>query len=547
MRPKPGGSIQEWRPHLSTGSEYSIIQLRVPGGVVREGLTMGRSNMLKITLAAYALLSFQIPGAQGAGHAPEPGFCEGFYQNFDKTVGRTGRRDASVFPVTGLPFLRTTRFLEAIGYFVNDQAAWEQLVNLKFQEGMAAIYKEANNLSHADLEALMERWRREDRQPPTAMTLAEEAAGLANACAEEPMRRLKAIPRFQWLPRHHGTIPPLYHIERKVLGVYPLWALPIGAAITRYKRQVTRSYRTPLTELAPMGELRRFAPPRASALPPNRKKTGEILEGASNNPLGIPWMEKERLAELAALFAPVLEQDVTGDYDIPGTVVWDGDRIAVDVTAPAVYYYGTYALLRGRAVLQLNYVTWYTERPTRSAVDIGAGRIHGITIRTTLTPEGEPVMVDVIHNCGCYHFFYPAPAVFPSPRTGLFREDAFVPQWLPNLEPSSRLTLRIASKNHLVERIRGEDDGKNSKTPYRLIPYEQLESLPRKFGERESAFDPAGLVKGETERLERFLLFAVGIPEIGSMRQRGNHGTALVGERLFDDPRLFEKFFFLKE
>jgi len=60
-------------------------------------------------------------------------------------------------------------------------------------------------------------------------------------------------------------------------------------------------------------------------------------------------------------------------------------------------------------------------------------------------------------------------------------------------------------------------------------------------------FYQAAILKGETERIERFFLFSVSIPDIGSMRERGHHATSLLGERMFDDPRLFGKYFFLKE
>ena len=35
----------------------------------------------------------------------------------------------------------------------------------------------------------------------------------------------------------------------------------------------------------------------------------------------------------------------------------------------------------------------------------------------------------------------------------------------------------------------------------------------------------------------------MGIPDVGSMRQRGHHAIKLVGRAYFDDPLLFEKSF----
>lgn len=170
-----------------------------------------------------------------------------------------------------------------------------------------------------------------------------------------------------------------------------------------------------------------------------------------------------------------------------------------------------------------------------------------MTIRITLQKSGEPAMVDVIHNCGCYHFFFPSEKIFRGPKTELFREDAFVPQWLPPYVPGSRLAVRIGTRRHWVERIHDAQGPSPAQAAYDLLPYDLLESLPRSSGVKESIFSPQGIVKGDTERPERFLFFPAGIPDIGSMRQRGHHGTALIGERTFDDPRLFEEFFFLRK
>jgi hypothetical protein len=80
---------------------------------------------------------------------------------------------------------------------------------------------------------------------------------------------------------------------------------------------------------------------------------------------------------------------------------------------------------------------------------------------------------------------------------------------------------------------------------YELVSYDVLEALPRQDGRTESIFDAAGIVKG-TERIERFILFSMGIPDIGSMRQRGHHAIELIGRVHFDDPDLFDESFVFK-
>lgn len=69
--------------------------------------------------------------------------------------------------------------------------------------------------------------------------------------------------------------------------------------------------------------------------------------------------------------------------------------------------------------------------------------------------------------------------------------------------------------------------------------------LPHEDGRAESIFDARGVAKG-SERVERFILFSMGIPSVGSMRQRGHHAIELIGRVHFDDPDLFDQSFIFK-
>jgi len=82
--------------------------------------------------------------------------------------------------------------------------------------------------------------------------------------------------------------------------------------------------------------------------------------------------------------------------------------------------------------------------------------------------------------------------------------------------------------------------------PYELAPYEALEVLAHENGKSESIFNARGIAKG-SDKIEPFILFSMGIPSVGSMRQRGNHPIALTGRVHFDDPNLFEENFVFKE
>ena len=103
------------------------------------------------------------------------------------------------------------------------------------------------------------------------------------------------------------------------------------------------------------------------------------------------------------------------------------------------------------------------------------------------------------------------------------------------------MSIHVATRSHYIERIT-IDAPESATIPYTLVPEDDLRSLPMPTGERRSAFGNDGLMLG-TERLERFFFWPMGIPSAGAMRQWGNHATAFVGERHFDDADLFERRF----
>jgi hypothetical protein len=74
---------------------------------------------------------------------------------------------------------------------------------------------------------------------------------------------------------------------------------------------------------------------------------------------------------------------------------------------------------------------------------------------------------------------------------------------------------------------------------YQMVPYDQLETLPHDDTAYESIFNSNGIAKN-TGRAEPLIFFPMGIPDVGSMRQRGHHAIKLVGRAHFDDPDLLD-------
>jgi hypothetical protein len=256
----------------------------------------------------------------------------------------------------------------------------------------------------------------------------------------------------------------------------------------------------------------------------------------------------DRAFELvAAAYAPSFELAIAADHDRFGELRWRrGDATPqVEAAEPVVYVHPAYTRLGERSLLQIVYTVWFPERPPQSSMDLLAGRLDGLVWRVTLAPNGEPLIYDSIHPCGCYHQFFPTPLLQPRAAPDEREEWAFSPASLPRVAEGERPLVRLSSVEHYIDAVslvRGND----SLVRYSLRPYDELRSLATLEGTRRSVFGPDGLVAG-TERAERFLFWPMGIESAGAMRQWGRHATAFVGRRHFDDADLIERRFTLVE
>jgi hypothetical protein len=287
--------------------------------------------------------------------------------------------------------------------------------------------------------------------------------------------------------------------------------------------------------------LLRYAPPGSED--PDFAATERILARAATTPLGIPELSESEFEQLSSAYAPSFAIEVSGDYDRFGALRWahGAELPGVDPAEPTVYRQAAYTRYEGRILLQLVYTIWFSERPTQGRFDILSGKLDGLVWRVTLAPDGEPLVYDAIHPCGCYHMFFPTARAQPTAAPDSLEEWAFVPQTLARLRSGERPLVRIATRTHAivgVSLVRGRD----SPARYAFRPYDELRSLARPEGGARSAFGPDGLISG-SERTERFLFWPMGIASAGAMRQWGRHPTAFVGRRHFDDADLFERRF----
>jgi hypothetical protein len=263
----------------------------------------------------------------------------------------------------------------------------------------------------------------------------------------------------------------------------------------------------------------RYAPPADQRLP--RHVVAGLLGRATFDPLGNLSLTPREVERLAVTYAPTFEIETRADYDRFGWLRWrrGAPLPQVDAAEPTVYVQAAYARYGEQLLLQLVYTLWFPERPARGTLDPAAGPLDGLVWRVTLAPDGEPLVYDYIHACGCLHTFFATPRARPRP-------DVLVSLPLPQVEEDQRPVVTLGSATHDVEGVRTER-GAESLVRYALRFYDELRSLPRMTGGHASVFRPDGRIEGSRSR------------------QWGRQPIA-PGGRHFDDADLLERSFELR-
>jgi hypothetical protein len=471
-----------------------------------------------------AILLASLLAAACATQAPAPAerrACAEWFRSLDARVAEQRVRDAQARPVEGFAYLRVSRLLAAL----RDEAAAEEQKRRALVERMQSLDAEARGVEVANL----------GMGDAEARATHERVRSCGATMRESDLQDDGATARLL----EHARVPDDYSTALRLFGLYAFTKYPFFSGVSQYQEDVREAFRA-----APNVAATRYAPPEAPPLA--RSAQAEAIARAAANPLGIPEPQGEALERLFAAHAPVFEIEQTGDFDRPGALHWPrgASTPAVDPAAPVVYRMAAWTRYRGRVLLQLVYTIWFAERPPESSTDLLSGRLDGVTWRVTLAPDGEPLLYDTMHPCGCYHMFFPTSRAQPIAPPESVLEWAFSPRSLERVAEGERPVLRIATRTHYVEGVTLQR-GRSAGARYALRPYDELRSLARPEGGRASAFGPDGLVRG-TERAERFLFWPMGIDSAGAMRQWGRHATAFVGRRHFDDADLLEKRFVLE-
>jgi hypothetical protein len=490
---------------------------------------MSRTNLLLTACAALALAAcatFDVARNPAPAAVPRAeSACVRWLAAIDDAVARAGVGDASAYRIPGFPYLRDDRFTASFAaQAYRDDVLFAALAQAARSLDREARAVEIGNLPMPALAALASGER-------------DAVAARTEACAGEIMAADLAQPAQRGRVLDNARVPDDYIDWNRIVGLYPLAHPFFAAGVARWHEEAIEAFRSYAAGGAPQAAAVRYMP--ASGTPLSAARIREMLARAPRDGLGRIHPAPADLDRLFDAFAPVIEVENGGQADAIGALGWGPEAPpVVDASRPIVYRRMAYTRYGGEVLPQLVYTAWFSERPRTSAVDVLAGKLDGIVFRVTLGGDGNALVYDSIHPCGCYHMFFPSARLreLPSPRPG--DEWTFAPAPAPEPRDGQRIVLHLQSGTHYLTGV-GADRAAGG-TAYAMEDDDSLRSLPLPGGGRRSIYAADGLVAG-SERLERLLFWPMGVPSAGTMRQWGHNATAFLGRRHFDDADLIER------
>lgn len=464
--------------------------------------------------------------------------CQRWFAAIDAAVSESYGGNAGAADIADFPYLKLNRFFadtKPTAVYGAQFSAWvDELQTLGDQH----YELEVNNLpinSQVQLAQRQRAWFSGQGQH-----LADTTRVCSAVLRKEDMADREK--RDQLLKQ--AVMPSLYSTSARALGAYYLTVPAFESGIADWREQAQQKFQGPISTLPLKGTILRYGPVSRPDL--SQARVAEILQSSQQNPLRLPKPTPEQLSQLFAQFAPVWEIDTASEADRIGQIYWPNKtQVAVDTKHPVVYQLPSYTRYRGQTLLQLNYIVWFPSVPETEATKDTAGFLDGIIWRVTLAPNGRILLTDSIHNCGCYHLFFPGSSLKAREnKGGGIEAQAFIPQRLPADSARQPLSIRVSAVDHQIQRVIPWHDDSEAIMAYDVLPYASLTQLsyPSDRYYRRSLFADNGLVLG-TERAERKWLWPSGILSPGAMRQWGHHATVFVGKAAFDEADLLSRYF----
>jgi hypothetical protein len=270
----------------------------------------------------------------------------------------------------------------------------------------------------------------------------------------------------------------------------------------------------------------------------------EFQKAYKKSPLQLPVLSEAKLNQLTQYHAPqwrvstsidAHKTHVNNSINSLGTPKFK-DEWYINNQQASVFTHSGFTLFEGKKLLQLSYLVWFPQAQYKqNGTDWYGGKFDGIYWRITLDTDGTALLYDSIHACGCYHTVMVNPnRISLKLKTGS-EQPILAP--VPWVNGPVQLTLR--RDRHWLIGVAPQQQNINHHIA--LKPLDSLRSLETPQGFK-SFYDDSGYVKG-SERKERFFLWPFGVDNAGAMRQWGQHATAFIGKRHFDDATWPDDFF----
>jgi len=444
--------------------------------------------------------------------------CSESIQAFRAAVTIERVRNAGAPTLTSNPLLHSNRFLTGLSLSVHSDSEVREWTGLLADLAIQTRESENQNLS----------------VPWSGPSLEELAAcsnsfATAGQYAQERRAILEAV--------QESGFPDNYLESRQVIGALPLLRPFLKQRILALHEDERRS----------LAEDKYF--PRSNSYelvaPQSTLESNDIADwmrrAYGSNELAVPLLEPEQLDALFVEHAPSLQIEFENDRDRLAAPQWLAGQLSFNSNQPTAYTLPSMTRFEGRNLLQLNYVFWFSGRGPVTLIDLYSGFADSIIWRVTLDEEGQVLLYDSIHSCGCYHKFFLASERIKAKVLPASREPANIIS-LNALASESRPALSVTANEHYIVGVDLHSHiAEQGTLGFQLTPYEQLQNLNTGLGTR-SLFDERGLIAG-SERLERFTLWPTGILSVGAMRQWGTHATGFIEEQHFDDHNLLDKYF----
>ncbi len=477
-----------------------------------------------ILLTGCATLPLPTPSDR-IGETGSLGSCAEFFASLDQSIKIAKVIDPGAFRVKKYPYLRVDRFAASFRTEVNNKAAFAA-----WTDRMQTLDQDARQYEIANLpdSAVAELASVNDRAGLNSKVVAcGDLLKVADLQNDENREALG----------NSVSVPDDYITLRRVLGIYPFTSMFVYSGVSNWHAEARKTYspEPPLDWQA----IRYVPAPKKTDF----SSASQIVLSAKRDALGIPMYAAEERETLFQMYAPVWEIQYQGDDDRIGTPYWtDKGALRVNTDEPATYTLLSFTRFGKEILTQLNYIIWFPSRPKKGAFDILGGILDGVNYRVTLDNTGEPLLYETVHNCGCYYKAYPTHRLQVRDKIE-YAEPPLILE-APEVNPSMDfMTIAMETRTHLVQHLYPlARKLQPAATAYSLADYGQLRSLHYLEGDRRSMFGQDSIAPG-SKRLERFILWPMGVHSPGAMRQWGRHAVAFVGRRHFDDPFYMDRMF----